>query len=272
MQGRIGRAFERARRERRGAFLPFLTSGFPDLAESDRLAFAACEEGADTLELGVPFSDPLADGAVIQETTRRALASGATLAHVLGQALRIRSRYETPIVLMTYLNPVVRYGPERFGRDARDAGVDGVILVDLPPEEDPPLWEAIAAGGLDTIALVAPTSDPRRLPAIAARTRGYLYVVARLGVTGVGEVDPDVEALLTRCRAHTPLPRCVGFGFGKESDFRRYRGLAEGIIVGSALLTEVLAAPDAASREQGVREFCRAIRARLSELDPSKPR
>src|SRR5512147_2647268 len=135
MPGRIAGAFDVAHRERRGAFVPFLTSGYPDLAESDRLAAALCEEGADVLELGVPFSDPLADGPVIQKTTQIALAAGTTPAHVLGQAMRIRSRFATPIVLMSYVNPIHRYGVSRFAEDARAAGVDGIILVDLPPEE-----------------------------------------------------------------------------------------------------------------------------------------
>lgn len=266
MPGAIGRALAQALRERRGALLPYLTSGFPDPDESDRLALAACEEGADLLELGVPFSDPLADGPVIQETTRRALAAGATLAGTLGQASRIRSRHATPIVLMTYVNPVVRHGADRFAREAKDAGVDGVILVDLPPEEDPDLWGAMDAAGLDTIALVAPTTDPARLPVIAARAHGFLYVVARLGVTGAGETDPGLERLLARCREHTTLPRCVGFGVHAATDLARLRGLAEGIIVGSGLLSVILAEPDPSSRERAARAFLRAMRARLPEL------
>lgn len=266
MPGAIGRALGSALRERRGALLPFLTSGFPDPGESDRLALAACEEGADALELGVPFSDPLADGPVIQETTRRALGAGATLAGAIAQARRIRARHETPIVLMTYVNPVLRHGPERFAREAADAGVAGVILVDLPPGEDPDLWDAVDASGLETITLVAPTTDPARLPVIAARARGFLYVVARLGVTGAGETDPGLERLLARCREHTPLPRCLGFGIHARSDLARFRGLAEGVVVGSGLLAAILAEPDADARERAARAFLRAMRARLPEL------
>ena len=266
MAGRIGRAMEQARLERRGALIPFLTSGFPDLPESDRLAAALCEEGADILELGVPFSDPLADGPVIQRTTQQALEGGTTLAHVLGQALRLRSRFPTPLVLMTYLNPVVRYGARKFAEDAREAGVDGVILVDLPPEEDPPVWDSIRSAGLETIALVAPTTEPARLPAILGRATGFLYVVARLGVTGRGGRDPGLETLLRSCRERSSLPRCVGFGIGKETDLAVYRGLAEGVIVGSGLLAEILAAPDVASREAAAREFMGALRAKLPVL------
>ena len=266
MSGRLGRAFDSAGRERRGSFIPFLTSGFPDPPESDRLALALCEEGADALELGVPFSDPLADGATIQRTSQIALENGTTLAHVLGQALRIRARHETPLILMSYLNPIVRYGESRFVADAREAGVDGVILVDLPPEEEPELWDRFQREGIDTIALVAPTTDPRRLPGIAFRGRGFLYVVARLGVTGAGSEDPAIGALLARLRALSPLPRCIGFGIDAATDLGRYRGLAEGVIVGSSLLRELLAAPDAAAREAGARAFARAIRSRLAGL------
>ena len=269
MAGRIGRAFEAARQVPRGAFIPYLTSGFPDRSESDRLASALCEEGADVLELGVPFSDPLADGPVIQKATQIALEGGVTLADVLEQARRIRSRHETPIVLMTYLNPVVRFGADRFAEGAREAGVDGIILVDLPPEEEPDLWEGLRRSGLDTIALVAPTTDPGRVATIAAQARGFLYVVARLGVTGGGAADPAIADVLRRCRAHSPLPRCLGFGIGRESDLALWRGLAEGVIVGSALLDELLRAPDAAAREARARAFTRELRAKLPGLGAS---
>ena len=266
--GRIGRAFATARRERRGAFVPFLTSGFPDLVESDRLASALCEEGADVLELGVPFSDPIADGPVIQRTTEAALENGTTLAHVLGQAMRLKSRHETPVVLMTYLNPVLRYGSPRFAEDAAAAGVDGLILVDLPPEEEPSLWGSLRGSGIDTIALIAPTTDPGRLGAVVKGASGFLYVVARLGVTGKGEEDRSVDSLLERCRSLSGLPRCMGFGIGLGTDLARYRGRAEGAVVGSALLEAILASPDAKSREAAARRFAREFKAKLPSLDP----
>jgi tryptophan synthase alpha chain len=261
-----GRAFERARSEDRGAFIAYLTSGFPTSAESDRLALALCDEGADVVELGVPFSDPVADGPVIQRTTQIALEAGATLAGVLRQAALLRSSHATPLVLMSYLNPIHRYGVERFASDAKAAGVDGVILVDLPPEEDPETWAVIEGAGLDTIALAAPTTAPARLPAIVARSRGFLYVVARLGVTGVGGADPDVLDLLDRCRALSPLPRSLGFGMGLSSDFSRYRGRAEGVIVGSGLLKPLLEEADPAAREQSLRAAARAFRKKVEEL------
>ncbi|HZI89659.1 MAG TPA: tryptophan synthase subunit alpha [Candidatus Polarisedimenticolia bacterium] len=266
--GRLGRAFQNARRERRGAFIPFLTSGFPDQDESDRLAAAVCEEGADALELGVPFSDPIADGPTIQRTTEAALRAGTTLVRVLAQAARLRARFETPIVLMTYLNPVLRHGAERFAKEAAASGVDGVILVDLPPEEEPGLWNEFRSCGLDTITLVAPTTDPERLEHVVQGTRGYLYVVARLGVTGRGSEDASVESLLRRCREITPVPRCLGFGMGLATPLERYRGLVEGVIVGSALLDAISAAKDPKEREAAARGFVREFRKKLPALDP----
>jgi len=269
MPGRIGRAFEAARRDGRGAFVPYLTSGFPDPAASDRLALALCEEGADVLELGVPFSDPVADGPVIQETAQAALRAGATLERTLAQARALRARHETPLVVMTYLNPIVRLGLERFAAGARNAGVDGVILVDLPPEEDPGVWSAIRAAGLDTIALVSPTTEESRMAGILAGASGFLYVVARLGVTGKGAEDAGLRTMLERCRRGSPLPRCLGFGIGPGTDLTRYRGLAEGVVVGSALLEPLLQTPDPGSREETVRRFARAMRERVRALAPS---
>lgn len=269
MSGRIGRAFGAARSDCRGAFIPFLTSGFPDPVESDRLASALCEEGADVLELGVPFSDPIADGPAIQRATEAALRAGASLAHVLGQAQRLRARHETPLVLMSYLNPILRYGADRFIEDARAAGVDGLIIVDLPPEEDPALWTAFRAAALDTIALIAPTTESGRFPRIVGSASGFLYVVARLGVTGRGGGDPAIESVLERCRSLSPLPRCLGFGIDLETPLARYRGRAEGIVVGSALLEAVRGAPNARAREETVRRFARGFRKKLRDLAPS---
>lgn len=271
---RITAAFEAARAAGRGAFVPYLTSGFPTLTESDALADAVCSAGADVLELGVPFSDPVADGPVIQRTTQIALGAGATPAHVLGQALRLRSKHPTPIVLMTYLNPVVRYGVHRFSEDAAAAGVDGVILVDLPPEEEPDMWAAFDESGIDTITLVAPTTDPARVASIAARSRGFLYVVARLGVTGKGGGDSGVIGLLDRCRASTSLPRCLGFGMTPDTDLTPYRAHAEGVVAGSSLLEPLLAsweddgASGASARLEGLRAMAGRFRASTSSWAP----
>ena len=267
---RIATAFAAARAAGRGAFIPYLTSGFPTLVECDRLASALCEEGADVLELGVPFSDPLADGPIIQRTTQVALDAGTTPAHVLGQALRLRSRHETPIVLMTYLNPIARYGTRQFADDAAAAGIDGVILVDLPPEEEPETWALFDEAGIDTITLVAPTTRDARLSTIAARARGFLYVVARLGVTGRGGEDRGVVDLLDRCGRATTLPRALGFGMTADTDLSPYRGRVEGIVAGSSLLEPLLASWDgegatgAEAREAALRALAKRFRANLA--------
>ncbi len=267
--GRLGRAFARARSEHRGAFIPFLTSGFPDPAESDRLASALCEEGVDALELGVPFSDPIADGPTIQRTTEVALRAGVTLTSVLGQAARLRERHPTPLVLMTYLNPVLRYGAGRFASDAAAAGVDGLVLVDLPPDEEPELWGSVREAGLDTIVLVAPTTGAERLARIVPGAGGFLYVVARLGVTGRGASDPAVDSVLERCRGLSELPRCLGFGIDLTTPIERYRGRAEGIVVGSALLDSILGAPSPRAREETARRLARSFLSKLETLDPA---
>jgi tryptophan synthase alpha chain len=269
---RIAAAFAAARSAGRGAFVPYLTAGFPTASESERLAAALCEEGADVLELGVPFSDPLADGPVIQRTTQISLEAGTTLGGVLQQARRLGALAvpHPPIVLMTYLNPIVRFGAERFAAEAASAGVEGVILVDLPPDEDPAIWAAFDRAGVDTITLVAPSTAPRRLPSIAARARGFLYVVARLGVTGRGGEDGGVVALLDRCREATPLPRCLGFGITPETDLVPYREHAEGIVAGSCLLAPLLEShlaegeAGALGRERALRSLAAAFRARLA--------
>ena len=266
----ISRAFDAARDANRGAFVPFLTAGFPSAAESERLAAALCDEGADVLELGVPFSDPLADGAVIQATTRIALEAGATLESVFALAGRIRARGPTPIVLMTYMNPIARFGVERVCDRAAAAGIDGIILVDLPPEEEPATWAALDAAGIDTITMVAPTTHPDRLRTIAARARGFLYVVARLGVTGKGGEETAIAATLDHCARATALPRCIGFGITPETDLSRYRDRAEGVVAGSCLLEPLLAshaaagASDAPARERTLRELAGRFRARLA--------
>jgi tryptophan synthase alpha chain len=268
--GGLAAAFDAARRDGRGAFVPYLTAGFPAAEESARLAAALCEEGADVLELGVPFSDPLADGPVIQRTTQIALDAGATAEGALRLVERIRARAATPSVLMSYLNPIVRVGAARFATRAAAAGVDGIILVDLPPGEDRETWESFDRAGIDTITLVAPTTPAERLPVVAARARGFLYVVARLGVTGRGGGDPDLLPLLARCRKATPLPRCVGFGITAETDLAPYRGHAEGVVAGSCLLDPLLAShldrgeSDAPARERLLRGLAARFRENLS--------
>jgi tryptophan synthase alpha chain len=188
--------------------------------------------------------------------------------------MRLRAKHGTPIVLMTYLNPVARYGAARFAEDAAAAGVNGVILVDLPPEEEPDTWRALDDAGIDTITLAAPTTDAVRLRTITARARGFLYVVARLGVTGKGGGDAGVLGLLDRCREVTTLPRCLGFGMTPETDLAPYRAHAEGIVVGSSLLEPLLASWERAKgggegeRLEALRAMARRFHANLSAWRP----
>jgi len=242
---RIGDRFARLAGERRRAFVAFLTAGDPSLDRSVELALAAERGGADVLELGVPFSDPLADGPVIQRASERALAAGATLTGVLAAARRIREQSELPLLLFSYLNPLLRYGLERLAEDAVGAGIDGVLVTDLPPEEAGPWLAASRSRDLDTVFLAAPTSPPERLDAIGAVSRGFVYAVSRTGVTGAREaLSGDAEPLVTRLRAAARLPVAIGFGISTPEQCAAAARLADGVVVGSALVRFVEEDPD----------------------------
>ena len=217
--------------------MPYLTAGFPTLADS-AAALRAVDEYADVVEVGVPFSDPLADGPTIQASTFRALANGMTLAGTL--ALVADSRLRSPVVLFTYLNPVLRYGVERLLRDAASAGVAGLLLTDLPAGADPAVEGAVQASPLDLIRLVAPTTRPDRLPRAVAGGEGFLYLIARLGVTGASAtVATDLAASVARVRTASLLPIAVGFGVSTPAQARTVADLADGVVIGSALVDVV---------------------------------
>lgn len=235
--GRIGERFERRRGEGRAAFVAFLTAGDPSL---DRTVDAAGEldaAGADVLELGVPFSDPLADGPVIQRSSERALARGVTLPAVLDAVSRIRERSSLPLLLFSYFNPFLQYGLERLARDARERGVDGVLVTDLPPEEADG-WIGVAReADLDTVFLAAPTSPPERLARVAERSRGFVYAISRTGVTGERQVlSEDAGPLVARLRERTRVPVALGFGISTPEQVREAGRVADGVVVGSALV------------------------------------
>jgi tryptophan synthase alpha chain len=241
---RIEAALRSARSSGRRGFIPFLTAGFPDrdtfLAAAERLARA----GADAIEVGVPFSDPIADGPTIQRASERALATGVTMESVLEMAAALRARSGIPLVLMTYVNPVLAFGAERFARRAREAGADGVLVSDLPPEEGEELFASLRAEGLDTILLVAPTTTAERVPLIARECRGFLYVLARTGVTGAGAgLSERLAAQLSRARAATALPLAVGFGVRSGADVAALPPEADAVIVGAALLERLAEDP-----------------------------
>ena len=240
---RIERRFAGLRREGRAGLVVYLTAGDPDLETSTRLFSGLAAAGADLIEIGMPFSDPMADGPLIQAAGRRALQAGMRLAGTLALVRRLRHDDDaTPVVLMGYYNPIYRYGVERFARDAAKAGVDGIIVVDLPPEEDAELSAPAHAAGLEIIRLATPTSDARRLPRIIAGAGGFIYYVAIAGITGTRSADTGaVAAAVARLRAFTALPIAVGFGIKNPEQAAAVARAADAAVVGSALVQRLAA-------------------------------
>jgi tryptophan synthase alpha chain len=245
---RIAATFEQLRRDGRKALIPFITAGDPHPNSTVPLMHALVSGGADVIELGVPFSDPMADGPVIQRASERALRYHVSLEDVLGYVAQFRMANErTPVVLMGYANPVEAMGTERFADRAREAGVDGVLVVDCPPEEARPLVALLDARGLDTIFLLAPTTTDARLQAVAALGRGYLYYVSLRGVTGAAHIDlADVKNRIEHIRSFTRLPVGVGFGIRDAETAQRIAAIADAVVIGSRLVQEIEASPQAA--------------------------
>ena len=235
---RIARRFAALRKEGRAGLVTYLTAGDPDPDTSSRLFAGLAAAGADLIEIGMPFSDPMADGPVIQEAGQRALKQGMTLQRTLTLVRELRrADNATPIVLMGYYNPIYRYGAEAFARDAVDAGVDGVIVVDLPPEEDAELTEPARAAGLDFVRLATPTSDDQRLPRILEHAGGFIYYVAIAGITGTRSADSaSVAAAVARLRRFTRLPIAVGFGIRTPGQAAAVARAADAAVVGSSLV------------------------------------
>jgi tryptophan synthase alpha chain len=237
---RIDGRFQELRGAGQKALIPFVTAGDPDLATTRELAWAFEAAGADILELGVPFSDPLADGTTIQRASQRALERGVTLKGVIGVVEQIRARSQIPIVLMSYVNPILRMGYDDFADRAREAGVDGIIVPDLPPEEGRALAQACAPRGVYSIYLAAPTSTDVRLRRIAEASQGYIYYVSLKGVTGAREtVQRDLEVVLRRVRRFTDKPVAVGFGISTPAQVAEVARVADGVIVGSAIVERI---------------------------------
>jgi tryptophan synthase alpha chain len=235
---RIASTFASLRQHGRRALMPFLMGGDPSLDATQRFLVQCAKAGADLLEIGVPFSDPIADGPVNQRAAQRALGRGTTLSSILEMATRLRRTVSPPIVLLSYYNPILRFGLEEFAGKAAAAGVDGVVIPDLPPDEGAALRAAAGPVDLDTIFLAAPTSTDRRLAEVAEASRGFVYCVSLTGVTGVRtSLAGDVGDLVTRLRRHTELPICVGFGVSTAEHARQVASVADGVIVGSAIVT-----------------------------------
>jgi tryptophan synthase alpha chain len=250
--GRIEERFEQLGRQGRTALMPYLTMGYPERDSALDLVPALDGAGADLVELGVPFSDPLADGATIQASSQRALEKGMTLALCLDQAETLRAREVTiPFVMMGYYNPILQMGIERFARRAVAAGIDGAIVPDLPPEESGELQAALRDHGIDLIFLLAPTADDVRVRAVAARASGYLYLVSLVGVTGARDRLPAaLESFVARVRAASDLPLAVGFGIATPAQAARVARIADGVIVGSALIRAIGSATDPVAAAQ----------------------
>jgi tryptophan synthase alpha chain len=238
---RIDRRFAALRREGRAALVTFVTAGDPDAETSKKILFGLPHSGADVIELGMPFSDPMADGPAIQASSLRALKGGQTMRKTLGLVREFRDRdEETPIVLMGYFNPIYVYPTETFIDDAKSAGVDGLIVVDVPPEADDELCVPALRRGLNFIRLATPTTDSKRLPTVLANTSGFVYYVSITGITGAAA--PDIEAVharVSRIRRATSLPVAVGFGVKTPEQAKAIANGADGVVVGSALVTAI---------------------------------
>ncbi|MDB6114404.1 MAG: trpA [Lacunisphaera sp.] len=237
---RITQAFARASREKRAAFVAYLCAGDPDFDTSLQACRAVLDAGADILELGVPFSDPLADGLTNQLAAQRALESGMTAGRVFELVRRIREFSQAPIVFYTYYNLVFSNGVDRYVKAAKEAGVDGMLTLDLPPEEADEVLAACKQHGLQTVFIVAPTTPAARLPIIGAAATGFIYYVSREGVTGVrDQIAANIPEALARIRQHTKLPVAVGFGISTREQVRQVARLADGVVVGSALVNVI---------------------------------
>jgi tryptophan synthase alpha chain len=260
---RIASAFAAARAEGRAALMPYFTLGYPDIPTSEAVVRAIAAAGADLIELGVPFSDPLADGPTIQHSTQVALAQGVTVTRCLEMVARLRRAGVTqPLLLMGYVNPILAYGVPRYVAEAAAAGADGFIVPDLPPEEAADLEAACRAHGLALVFLLAPTSTPERIAAVISHATGFVYLVSLAGVTGArDQLPPDLAAFVGRVRSATSLPLAVGFGIATPEHAAAIGALADGVIVGSALIKAAGAAAEpAAAAGRFVRALSEALR------------
>ena len=244
--------------ENKKAFIAFLTAGDPDFETSVKNFKALAKSGVDLIEIGIPFSDPIAEGPVIQEADIRALGSGMTTDKVFELLKEVRCDVDIPIVFMTYANPVYHYGTERFFEKASEAGADGIIIPDCPFEERHEFMDTAEKYGMDFISMIAPTSSDR-IREIAAQARGFIYVVSSLGVTGVrSEINTDLESIISVIREVTDTPAAIGFGISSPEQAKKMSEVADGVIVGSALVKIVAA--EGANAPEKLGEFCRSIK------------
>ena len=258
--GRIEEAFAQLRETSEKGFIPYITAGDPNLATTEQLLFKLADAGATVIELGVPFSDPMADGPVIQRASERALTQGFGLQEVLDVARSVRKRISTPIILFSYFNPLLQYGLEELARSARESGIDGVLATDLTPEESGDFERHLRANGLDMIFLVAPTSTDTRLKLITERASGFIYAVSRAGVTGEREsLSSEAEKLVKRVRQFSSLPVAVGFGISNSRQVEDVLSYADAAVVGSAIVSEIERLGEDPQLVQKIGEFVKTL-------------
>src|SRR5258708_33625137 len=261
---RIREKFGELKRSGHGGFIPFITVGYPDRATHERLLIELAKAGADIIELGVPFSDPVADGETIQRASERALRNGVTVHDALTCARNVRQRIDVPIVLFSYFNPLLQFGPEPFAPAARQAGIDSVLVTDLIPEEAESWTQNLLRHGLEPIFLVAPTTSDKRLAETAQQARGFIYAVSRAGVTGDrDEMTGDAEDLVKRVRSVSDLPVAVGFGISTAEQVRAVWRFADAAVVGSAIVKQIEKLGDSPDLVKHIGEFARSIVPRM---------
>ena len=257
---RIREKFRELKRSGRGGFVPFITIGDPDLATTERLLIELAKAGADIIELGVPFSDPVADGEVIQRASERALRNGVTVHDALTCATNVRRHIDVPLVLFSYFNPLLQYGRERLAVAAAQAGIDGVLVTDLIPEEADSWTQNLLRHRLDPIFLAAPTTSDKRLARIAQHARGFIYAVSRAGVTGErDQITRDAEILVRRIRSVSDLPVAVGFGISTAEQVRTVWRFADAAVVGSAIVSQIEKLGDSSELMKRVGNFVRSL-------------
>lgn len=260
MGRRIQETFTSLKQQGRKGFIPFITAGDPDLATTEQILIELAQAGATVIELGVPFSDPMADGPVIQRASERALRNSFGLDELLAMVARVRTQIDTPIILFSYFNPLLQFGIQRLAQTAKASGIDGVLVTDMTPEESSDFESALRAHDLDMIYLVAPTSTDERLKLVAEHASGFVYAVSRAGVTGTREtVSAEAEKLVMRMREFTSLPIAVGFGISTVEQVKDVQRYADAVVVGSAIVAEMERLGNAPDLAQKIGKFARAL-------------
>ena len=269
MTSKVDRTFAQLRQRGEKALIAYVMAGDPSLQDTEQLVVELEQAGADIIELGVPFSDPIADGPVIQQAAERALRSGTSLRTILPMVTRLRARTQIPLVLMVYYNNVHAFGPERFCHEAAQAGIDGLIIPDMPPDEASPVKGPAAAAGLQLIFLLAPTSTAERRTFVARQSQGFIYYVSLTGITGakllsVADVGKNVEKI----RKVTHVPVAVGFGIATPEDAANVAAIADGVIIGSAIVKQIAAHRGKPEMVKHVAEFVRSLKSAMSAAQP----